>query len=228
MSVTAQSLLKGAVYSLERCGELLCDANRLYHAGSYATAVALTLFAREELGRWRLLLHIRGEVVGGATLTVDEVRARCEDHVNKQRAGMTSQTMRTTSETGLGKLLQKRTAAASTPTSMEFQETSAQLEQIDQKLRKRTPDERHRLRMEALYVGIGETGDRWRRPSSEITKKQAYEVFTDALNDYDLMFKQWYLHPELFQNDDPELFTALIGWADRPTLPSVEHLPFES
>jgi hypothetical protein len=45
--VTAQYLLEGAVYSLERCGELLCDSNALYRNGSYATAVALTLFARE-------------------------------------------------------------------------------------------------------------------------------------------------------------------------------------
>jgi hypothetical protein len=37
--VTAQYLLEGAAYSLERCGQLLRDANLLYQNGSYATAL---------------------------------------------------------------------------------------------------------------------------------------------------------------------------------------------
>jgi hypothetical protein len=54
-SVTAQSLLRGAVYSLEHCGQLLGDAKTLYEHGSYATALAVGAFAREDLGRWRML-----------------------------------------------------------------------------------------------------------------------------------------------------------------------------
>ena len=50
-SVSPQYLLEGAVYALEQCGLLLRDANLLYRSGSYATAVALAAFAREEQRR---------------------------------------------------------------------------------------------------------------------------------------------------------------------------------
>jgi AbiV family abortive infection protein len=50
-SITPQYLLEGAVYALEQCGLLLRDANLLYRSGSYATAVALAAFAREEQRR---------------------------------------------------------------------------------------------------------------------------------------------------------------------------------
>jgi AbiV family abortive infection protein len=66
-SVTPKYRLEGAVYALEQCGMLLRDANSLYRSASYATAVALAAFAREELGRWRILLDLHREVVGGRT-----------------------------------------------------------------------------------------------------------------------------------------------------------------
>jgi len=46
-AVTAQYLLKGAVYALEQCGLLLRDANLLYQNGSHASAVALAAFAEK-------------------------------------------------------------------------------------------------------------------------------------------------------------------------------------
>jgi hypothetical protein len=55
-SVSPQYLLEGAVYALEQCGLLLRDANLLYRNGSYSSAVAVALFATEELGRWSILL----------------------------------------------------------------------------------------------------------------------------------------------------------------------------
>src|SRR4051794_29506052 len=63
--LTAQSLLRGAVYSLEQCGLLLGDAKLLYENGSYATALAVAAFAREDLGRWRILLKLRKRVLAG-------------------------------------------------------------------------------------------------------------------------------------------------------------------
>jgi AbiV len=49
--VTPKYLLQGSAYALEQCGLLLRDANLLYRSGSYASAVALAVFAQEELGR---------------------------------------------------------------------------------------------------------------------------------------------------------------------------------
>src|SRR5947208_14822225 len=91
-SVTPQSLLHGAVYSLEQWGHLLGDAKLLYENGSYATALALAAFAREDLARWLILLELRKRVLAGESLTVEALKAACDDHVRKQQAGMTSQT----------------------------------------------------------------------------------------------------------------------------------------
>ncbi len=87
-AVTPDYLLKGAVYSLEQCGVLLCDADLLYRSGAYASCVVLAAFAREALGQWKILLDLREEVIGGKTATIPEIKDRCSDHVQKQKAGM--------------------------------------------------------------------------------------------------------------------------------------------
>jgi AbiV family abortive infection protein len=219
-SVTAQSLIRGAVYSLEHCGVLLGDAKVLYENGSYATALAVGAFAREELGRWRMLLKLRKQVLDGASLSVEDVREACNDHVRKQESGMTSLTMRADNESGLGKLLQNRMTAPLG--SKERKEADNQIDKIDQIKSKRTPDDRHRLRMKALYVDIL-SEDQWNRPAQEISQADAYEFLADAINDYGLQRSQRYVHLELLKPDDPELRDALVAWSGRPELPHVEH-----
>ena len=71
--VTRESLLHGAVYSLEQCGLLLRDAKLLYETGSYATATAVALFATEERGKWRMLLDLRKRVLAGESFTAADV-----------------------------------------------------------------------------------------------------------------------------------------------------------
>jgi AbiV len=58
MSVTADFLLKGYALALEQCGLLLRDAVLLYKNRSYANAVVLAAFAREELGRSQIRLCV--------------------------------------------------------------------------------------------------------------------------------------------------------------------------
>src|SRR6266436_3482455 len=105
-SATPRYLLEGAAYALEQCGLLLRDGTLLHRNGSYANAVALAAFAREELGRWKILLNLRSEVLGGKTLTLKEIKARCDDHVTKQKGGMLSITMRPAMDSGVGRLMQ--------------------------------------------------------------------------------------------------------------------------
>jgi len=213
--VTAQSLLHGAVYSLEQCGLLLRDARILYDEGSYATALAVTAFAREELGRWKILLELRREVVAGKDFSIKDVRDACDDHVSKQEAGMTSLTSRADRNSGLGKLLESRMRASSG--SKERQEVDEQVEQIDQLILKRTPADRHRQRMKALYVDL-QSEEQWSRPVKEISQTTAYNFLVDATNDYGLQRTQRYLELELLKRTDPELHDALVGWSDRPEL----------
>jgi AbiV family abortive infection protein len=222
-SVTAQSLLHGAVYSLEHCGLLLGDATLLYKNGSYATALAVGAFAREDLGRWRMLLELRKRVIAGENLTVEDVKTACDDHVRKQEAGMTSLTLRANNDPGVGKLLQTRMKAS--PGSKERQDADKQVGKIDQLKSKRTPDDRHRLRMKALYVDIA-SEEQWNRPSQEISQTAAYEFLVDAINDYRLQRSQWYMDLPLLKTEDPELHGALVQWSDRPELPHVEALPY--
>jgi hypothetical protein len=136
---------------------------------------------------------------------------------------MASLTMRADNESGLGKLLQNRMTA---PTgSKERKEADKQIDKIDQIKSKRTPDDRHRLRMKALYVDIL-SEDQWNRPAQEISQTDAYEFLADAINDYGLQRLQRYVQLELLKPDDPELHDALVAWSDRPTLPRVEHPPY--
>jgi hypothetical protein len=95
---------------------------------------------------------------------------------------------------------------------------------MDRRLRNRTPDDRHKQRMSALYVDPV-SAQKWKRPVTEISRQEAYEVLVDARNDY-ANHRERYLCPELWKDDDPELFGALTGWTGRLTdLPLPENLP---
>ena len=216
-SVTPQYLLEGAAYALEQCGLLLRDANSLYSCGSYASAVAVALFAREELGRWRILLELRTQVLSGGHLTIEKIQQRCRDHVKKQEAGMMSFVMRAVTDTALGKLL--NTYLNAKPGSEEWKTAREQLEQ-DQERTKLIPAERYKQRMSALYVDAV-APDRWNRPTREISQISAYEHLQDAANDYSGQYDR-YTNPEIYKPDDLELYTELEQWIGRPTLPIPE------
>lgn len=217
--VTPKYLLEGAVYALEQCGLLLRDANLLYRSQSYASAVALAAFAREELGRWRILLALRKEVFGGTILTIEQIEDRCGDHVQKQSAGMLSLTTRTNLNSELGKLLTSKFDA--TPGSEEWKAFDAQIEKVNRQVAKRIPDDRQRRRMSALYVDPVPP-DRWNRPT-EITQSIAAEFLQEAATDYSIQYWQHYTKPEYIKLDNPELFDAMTQWSDRPELPRPEH-----
>jgi len=213
-SVSPQYLLEGAVYALEQCGLLLRDANLLYRSGSYASAVALAAFAREELGRYRILLDLRTEVLGGDHLTIKKIQDRCKKHEHKQEAGMLSFVMRVDTDTALGGLL--GTYLNVKHGSEEWKTAREQLEQARQSI----PVERHKQRMSALYVDAV-APDLWSRPTREISQISAHAYLQDATNDYSGQYDR-YINPETYKPDDPELYTALETWIGRPTLPPPE------
>jgi AbiV family abortive infection protein len=128
--------------------------NLLYRSGSYASAVALALFAQEELGRYRILLDLRKQVLGGERFTIKEIQNRCRDHITKQEAGMMSFVMRVDTDTLLGGLL--GTYLNVKQGSKEWETAREQLEQARQSI----PVQRHNQRMSALYVDAVPPG-RW-------------------------------------------------------------------
>jgi AbiV family abortive infection protein len=226
MPVTPHYLLQGASYALEQCGLLLRDANILYRNGSYASAVVLAAFAREELGRYRILLDFRKRVVAGEPLTLKEVGKACEDHVAKQRAAMLSTTITADRESGLGKVL--RAKMENKPLSPEWQKANTELKGIDDTKKKRTPHERHEKRAMALYVEpVSES--QWNRPAV-ISALEAHDFLQSANNDYAGQYDQGYITSadSMLRHVDPELYGALEQWADRPQLPPLEKMPYPS
>jgi AbiV family abortive infection protein len=222
-TVTAQFLLEGAAYALEQCGLLLRDANVLYRSGSYASAVALAALAREELGRWTILLRLRKKFSAGNHVTLKQIREACENHVRKQTAGMKSITLRGDRNSGVGKLLHERMMAK--PGSPAWKAAQERIEKIDHLTKKREPDERHERRKAAMYVDATPTG-KWNRPVKAISAMAACEFITDAVNDYGIQFDQRYTNLEFVKTDDPELADALAAWPDRPQLTPPEHPPW--
>jgi AbiV family abortive infection protein len=216
MSVTSEYLVKGYALALEQCGLLLRDAVRLYEDGSYATAVVLAAFAREELGRSKILLDLWRNQRGGQSVTVEQIDAACGEHVDKQRAGMLSMTMRADRQTGLGKILTDR--MTSTPQSQKRKDADAALKQIDDKKARRTPDDRHSTRMRSLYVEPSSSG--WNRPA-DMAAQTAHDFLQDAVNDYSLRYSQGYIASvqSILKAIDADLYNALEQLADRPQLP---------
>jgi|SRR5260221_5216622 len=155
MGVTSQYLLKGAVYALEQCGLLLIDAVSLINQKSYSSAIVLAAFAREELGRSRILTNFFDETVkNGKSITIKKINKTCEDHVVKQHWGQLSTTLRFKNDSGIGKLIMTRNQylRSNLQNSEDFQKVEQQINKVTAKLKKRTPDDRHRARAKALYV----------------------------------------------------------------------------
>ena len=214
--ITADYLLRGTVLALEQCGLLLRDARILCEAGSHASAVVLAAFAREELGRYKILRGLFKRTTAGESFTVRQIEKWCEQHVEKQKGGMFSVVMRADNSTAQGQLLRARMLAA--PGSPEWKKLDEELEKITQSQIKRTPEARHKSRMRALYVEPLEAG--WNRPS-ETSETAARDFLTDAINDYSGA-QQRCTHPDL--DDDPDFHAALERWQDRPELLSATSL----
>jgi AbiV family abortive infection protein len=211
-SVTAPYLLEGAVYALEQGGLLLHDANLLYRNGSFATAVAVATFAREELGRWQILLRLRKKVLGGMPLLRKGVRARCKRHEDKLGAGWLTFMLR-------GPLIEELANADSG--SNEWKAAKKEVDRLAARKKKRVPDERHLKRMSALYVDPNSVTE-WNRPAKKITREFAFSFLMDVGNEYWLEQAHGYSDLASVATKDAELAEALENWTDRPTMPARE------
>ncbi|MCZ6621816.1 MAG: AbiV family abortive infection protein [Deltaproteobacteria bacterium] len=220
--VTAQYLVEGAFYAAEQCGFLLRDAVVLYNRKAYASAVVLAAFAREELGRSRILRDLHRKMVkDGQAVTIKDIQNKCQDHVTKQQWAQLSITQRFSGDEGLGRLL--RTRARTGPQSEAFKEADKRLTDITKRQKKRTPDDRHKARQSALYVEPDETGTRWNRPK-ETLQENARKFLEDTANDYGPEYYR--LQQGQIERTDWEFAKALREWVDRPELPSPERPAF--
>jgi AbiV family abortive infection protein len=78
----------------------------LFKTGSCASAVLLAAFAREELGRSRILFDLHLAVAEkGEIVTEKDVQQKCADHVVRQARGQLSTVQRADADTEVGKLM---------------------------------------------------------------------------------------------------------------------------
>jgi AbiV family abortive infection protein len=213
MSVPVDLLLRGAWFAVEQSGLLLIDAIALFSKNSNSSAAALALLAREELGRGNILFDLWRKAARGGGVSADLVKSSCDDHVEKQRQAQLSITNHLQGPSQLATLLQNRSRAVGTP---EYAELDKQVKEIDERMARRRPADRHSTRMKALYVDLNEAGTEWNRPHL-FPRTEAFSCLTDAVNDYSLSHNR--LSQELLVVTDPELASALSEWDDRPALP---------
>jgi AbiV family abortive infection protein len=214
--VSADVLLRGSWFALEQCGFLLEHAVILHRAKVYPTAMALALFAREELGRCSILREFwKRAVEGGYSPSTEEIQAACDDHVEKQRLAQRSLTYRTDGTGQLDEILRKQMQHS--PSSAEWREADEQLKEIDARKGKRTPADRHAARMKAIYVDLNESGSAWNRPI-ELNPTEATQCLEDAANDYAVLWDKF--QPGMLRAMvEPKMAEALEAWDSRPPLP---------
>jgi AbiV family abortive infection protein len=164
------------------------------------------------LGQWNILFDLRREVLSGAEISINKLKALYDDHELKQKAGMSSINLTGAHDTGVGKIILSR--ITSLPGSDEAINNDAALQELIKTKLKRVPQARHTLRKLAMYVDAVDSG--WNRPSMQVSREAARQFFEEARNDYATAYLNGYTN---FQEDtDSELFNALKQWGDRPTL----------
>lgn len=217
MRVTAQYLVKGALYALEQCGILLADAVILINKKSYSSAVVLAAFSREELGRCRILINFFDEIVKkGQTVTLEDINKACKEHVVKQKWGQLSTSLRFQNDSQAGKLMLERMQLlrSGQQLSERYKEIETKVVEIIEKIRKRTPNDRHRARAEALYVEPDHSGSNWNIPK-RISSEFAFNFIADASGDYAIL--RQILEPGTSSN--AEFTKELLKWKDKPEIP---------
>ena len=212
MNATPKFLLEGSYYALVQCEKLLNSAVIIYKAGDHATAVGLTLLAREELGRSRYLRDQRKDVVKGKTVPINTISKACENHLMKQKLGQHSVVLKTP---GLAKHLQVISGAS--PQSKEYQEADQILDKLTKKKMARTPHDRLAEREKSFYVQPDDLGTGWDKPW-EKDKEEAIDTIQHAINDYSV-YRRQFVDLAILMVTDCELAKAIEAWVERPTLP---------
>jgi AbiV family abortive infection protein len=216
MNVPAPVLLKGSWYSLEQCGHLLRGAATLYRANEYSTAVGVAMLAREELGKYGILLdEWKKSIQTGKSPSMKHIRNACEDHIEKQKRGQLSVTLMT--QAGSAPDNAVRTLLKSIPGTTAYEIADKILQRLSKAKSKRTPIERHEKRLKSFFVDLEDSGADWKRPSRIISQEEAYRLLNEAATDYSGQ-RDRFLTPGVLE--DLQLVDALEAWSDKPDLPA--------
>ena len=215
-TVPAPTLLRGLWFALEQAGLLLNHAVLLYDGGACPTAAGVALLAREELGRHAILQDLWAKAATGAPApTRSQLRALCEDHVQKQRRGMFSSSLRGEGESAWARLLRSLHTLPYHSREAAAVRDNVNLARLAKD--KRTPDERHATRMRAFYVDLHDDANEWSRPT-DLDPVLARDTLYDAVNDYSVR-RDNLTTPGVREFVNADLARALDAWGTKPSLP---------
>jgi hypothetical protein len=95
------------------------------------------------------------------------------------------------------------------------------LAKIDRLQRKRVPSDRHEKRISALYVEPISV-NQWNSPA-DTSRSSAEKFLQHAVNDYAMRMQGYITSADsILKEIDPELYSGLEKWSDRPELPRPE------
>jgi AbiV family abortive infection protein len=206
-NLTADELLRGVMYAMEQAGLLLHDAVGLYERGRYSSAIALAVFARDEVGRAEILQRKWTVACTAGPILAHSIIEACDDHVEKLRRGQAGVTLRwgpEHAETLKPLFAGDRQSAA-------WRKARAFVDEWVKRKGRRDPQDTHEKRLRALYVEPKETGSGWNRPC-ETSKEEARRLLEDVGNDYGVRLGN-------LQTRDEELAEAASQWKECPKLP---------
>ena len=167
------------------------------------------MLAREEMGKARILFKLSDDVDDGKVLSEQELTEALDDHREKQTHAQLSVVLSFVRGTQLDKLMRK----SMDPSDPDFEAANAEIEEVQNRKRRRTPDERHNLRQRAMYVDPIETGGDWNRPVA-FNKEECSGHLCHAMNDYSVLL----LNLD-FSERYRRIRERLSDWPDRPKLP---------
>ena len=165
------------------------------------------MYSHEELGRYRILRKLRDAVVTeGASVTVDDIERVCNDHVKRQAQGTGGTTLSAPGDTVLGH------AMMVLPNDPEFSSARQLIDNAMAAKRRRLPQDRHEMRMRALYVEPSDDG--WNRPTDQEQDK-ARDAVCEAANAHSLSHTRLVGYGD---DSDEEFVDAMHSWPECPEL----------
>jgi AbiV family abortive infection protein len=208
MELTAPDLMKGTVYALEQSGYLLHDALMLFRKKRYSSSVVLSIFSKEEMGRFEILVDNYMKAESNKTsVSSESIKKQCDDHVEKIRR----------SDLGIldiDKLGRPDIAMAILKNPLGSKKRKDALNEAQlclKKLARKLSDNLHQKRIRALYVEPLEFGMEWNRPSLT-SRKECLLLWENTSFEYDVRC-DWYK----VEVTDPS--SLVSRWASRPELP---------
>jgi len=163
----ADSLRQGALSSLVHCTHLAEDAAIMYAAKRISSSFHLAVMAREELGRFNLLLEQSIDLGDGGTICARELADRLKRHEDKLRAGQSIVPVPMKADE-----MTKWTAAITANDIATIRTISDAVRKRATSVRQHAPSALHKRRLQAQYVDLNPRDGTWSKPS-DIEKTEA-------------------------------------------------------